>query len=202
MEAWWSSLGTPLRIYYGIALVTSALLGIQLLLLILGFDADTDVDTDVDAGDGGVHVLSVRSVTAFAAGFGWGGVAATEAGWPPVATILGALAAGSFLMAGVVLLMRGLYGMRYSGTLDYRSAVGAVGNVYLPIPPSMEGAGQVEVLVQGRLRVVRAFTRAADRLPNGSRVRVVEPLDQQTLLVEPLDAPVPAATEPDPPKEA
>jgi hypothetical protein len=83
--------------------------------------------------------------------------------------------------------MRTLYSMRYSGTLDYRNAVGQVGNVYLRIPAAMAGPGQIEVLVQGRLRTVQAFTRAGRQLANNERVRVTDLMDETTLLVEPLD---------------
>ena len=56
------------------------------------------------------------------------------------------------------------------------------------IPARMQKPGQVEVLVQGRLAVVAAFTRADRRLENAERVRVTEVLDRNTLVVEPLDA--------------
>jgi hypothetical protein len=189
METWWSSLGTALQVFYAIALASSLLLVLQLVLTLFGLDGDADVDTH----DTGLSFLSMRSVTAFFTGFGWGGVIAVKQGlglWPSIGV---ALAIGGALMAAVVALMRAVYSLRYSGTLDYRNAVGAVGNVYLPIPGAMAGPGQVEVLVQGRLCVVQAFTRAPDRIPNQARVRVVDVVDPQTLLVEPVAA---AATAP------
>jgi len=196
IEAWWGSLDTALQVYYGIAVVTSVLLAMQLALLVLGFDGGGAEDFDADVHDTGMGILSVRTVTAFFTGFGGGGVIALRNGLGLGASTVAALAAGGVLMGTVVLIMRGFYSMRESGTLDYRNAVGAMGSVYLPIPPNMEGPGQIEVLVQGRLKVVRAFTRAAARIPNRARVKVVETLDQQTLLVEPLDPPSPAAPNP------
>lgn len=185
MELWWNSLGAALQLYYAIAFGASLLLVLQLLLALLGFDGDSDMDFDAEAHDTG-GVLSLRSVTSFFAGFGWGGVVAIRGGLSILGATGVALATGGVLMGAVVALMRGLYAMRASGTLDYKNAIGVVGNVYLPIPPNMEGPGQVEVLVQGRLAVVQAFTRAGHRLPNQSRVKVVDTLDQQTLVVEPL----------------
>lgn len=191
LDSWWNSLGTALQVYYGVAIVTTFLLLLQLALALLGFDHDADAGggMDHDFGDGhdsGLSILSVRSVTAFFAGFGWGGVVAIRQGLSIPGATVAAVATGGALMAAVVGLMRGLYAMRSSGNLDYKNAIGVVGNVYLPIPPSMQGPGQVEVLVQGRLVVVPAFTRAPRRLPNGERVRVVETLDAQTLVVDPL----------------
>ena len=185
MELWWNSLGAALQLYYAIAFAASTLLLLQLLLTMVGFDGDDDMDFDAEVHDFGGY-LSLRSLTAFFAGFGWGGVVAIRGGMSVLGSAAVAVATGGVLMASVVALMRGLYSMRASGTLDYSNAIGEVGNVYLPIPPNMEGPGQVEVLVQGRLAVVQAFTRAGHRLPNRSRVRVTETLDQQTIVVEPL----------------
>jgi len=194
MSAWWDSLETALKIFYAIAFGATFLMALQLLAMVLGLGGDGD-SGDMDAGgdghidgDAGTHVFSMRTIVAFFAGFGWGGVTAVRAGLSIVPAVAVALAVGGSLMAVVFFLMRALYGMRYSGTLDYQNAIGVVGNVYLPIPAAMQGAGQVEVLVQGRLAIVRAFTRHAATIPNRAPIRVVGVVDQQTLLVDPLAA--------------
>lgn len=192
MDLWWDALATPDRIFWGIALVTSAVLVLQLLLSLIGLDGhgdiDADLDTDIDHG-GGMGILSVRTVTAFFTGFGWGGVIALDNGFSVPAATLAAVASGGTLMLAVYALMRALFSLRYSGTLDYRNAVGVTGSVYLPIPGNMGGPGQVEVLVQGRLMTVQAFTRSPAKIPNRARIKVVDVVDQQTLLVEPLNPP-------------
>ena len=190
MELWWGSLGTSLRVFYGIALGASVLLVLQLLALLVGLDHDGDAfDGDHDSGLG---ILSVRSLTAFFTGFGWGGVVAIKEGFGLTAAIVAALATGGALMAAVVAMMRGFASLRHSGTLDYANAVGNVGSVYMAVPGAMAGPGQVEVEVQGRSAIVQAFTRSPERLPPRARVRVVETLDQQTVVVEPLAAALPS----------
>lgn len=193
MDLWWDSLATPERIFWGIALVTSAVLVLQLLLSFFGLDGDADIDVDADFSDaghgGGVGILSVRTVTAFFTGFGWGGVIALDQGFSVPGATVAAVVTGGVLMMAVYGLMRALFGLRYSGTLDYKNAIGVTGSVYLPVPGNMEGPGQVEVLVQGRLRTVQAFTRAPTKIPNRARIKVVDVVDQQTLLVEPLSPP-------------
>lgn len=189
MELWWTSLDAANKVFWAIALTTSVLLGIQLLLAMFGFDGDADVDGDFDGdGDFGGGVLSVKAIVGFFTGFGWGGLGALESGLGIFAAVAVALLCGGALMAVVVLLMRALYSMRDEGTLDYRNAVGEAGSAYIPIPAAMSGPGQVEVRVQGRLRVVSAFTRHPERIPTRARVKVVGVLDQQTILVEPLGA--------------
>lgn len=186
MDLWWGSLGTSLRVFYGIALGASVLLVLQLVALLFGLDHDGDAfDGDHDSGLG---ILSVRSLTAFFTGFGWGGVVAIKEGFGLTAAIVAALATGGALMAAVVAMMRGFASLRHSGTLDYANAVGNVGSVYMAVPGAMAGPGQVEVEVQGRSAIVQAFTRSPERLPPRARVRVVETLDQQTVVVEPLAA--------------
>jgi hypothetical protein len=187
VELWWSELDVAHKVFYAIAIATSGLLVLQLIASFFGLDADSDADFDADHGDGG-GVFSIRSVTGFFTGFGWGGVVALEAGYGLAASILIGLAAGGALMATILFLMRAIYSMRYEGTLDYRNAIGVAGSAYIPIPANMSGPGQVEVLVQGRLCVVPAFTRSPNRIAARARVKVIDTLDQQTLLVEPIDA--------------
>jgi len=191
--AWWEALATPDKVFWAIALVTSVILAIQILMTLFGFDGDADVDMDFDAdldgdighGDG-VGLLSIRTVTAFFTGFGWGGILALDADFSVLGALLVGTATGGAMMGIVYGTLRTLYSMSYSGTLDYRNAIGAYGNVYLPIPPEMQGTGQIQVPVQGRLMTVQAMTRAQNRLPNQQRVKVVDVIDSQTLLVEPL----------------
>ena len=55
-------------------------------------------------------------------------------------------------------------------------------------PPSWrrEGLGQIEVLVQDRMTTVRALTDNDTRIGNRTAVKVVELVDERTLLVETL----------------
>lgn len=188
IEAWWQSLTLTLQIFWTIGIVATAAIAIQALLLILGFDGDADLELDADGlHDGGGGVLSVRTVTAFFVGFAWTGIAALDAGWGVFAAVLAAFAVGTAFMAGIFFLMRGLYSLRASGNVDYGNAVGVVATVYLPIPPAMSAPGQVEVLVQGRLKVVEAFTRGEETLANRTRVEVTEAIGPTTLVVRRLD---------------
>ena len=74
--------------------------------------------------------------------------------------------------------------LREEGTLDYANAIGNVGSVYLPIQPNRKGIGQVEVMIQGRIRIVKALTDHSKRIGNRAAVQVKSVIDQQTVLVE------------------
>lgn len=192
MELWWSELGTALRVFYTIAIATTFALLLQMIALLFGFGDEGDADLDDADADAGTHLLSMRTVTGFFTGFGWAGVASLEAGWSLPASVAVATLVGAAFMAAVFALMRMIYGLRYSGTIDYRNAVGEIGNVYLKVPAAMAGPGQVEVTVQGRLRVVSAFTNAGQDLTREVRVKVIDVMDNNTLVVEPLAAPAAA----------
>jgi hypothetical protein len=111
-----------------------------------------------------------------------------RAGYSTLAASIGGTVVG-LLFAGILfLIIRVMMGLRHSGTIDYGNAVGVAGKVYAPIGGSLKKPGQVEVLVQGRLRTVAAMTRHDQDLPTLARIRVVDTLDSNTLLVAPLDA--------------
>ena len=186
MEAvgnWWGSLEGAYRVFYALGIVSALALLIQVVLTVFG------IDDLIDAVDGeGTSLLSLRTVSGFLAGFGWTGVVMMRAGYGTLGASLGGTVVG-LLFAGILfLIMRVMIGMRHSGTIDYRNAVGVAGKVYAPIGASLKKPGQVEVLVQGRLRTVAAMTRHDRDLPTLARIRVVDTLDRNTLLVAPLEA--------------
>lgn len=180
MEAWWAALDLAPKIFYVIGIVSGLMLLVQLVLTVLGGDVD-----DFDAADGDVSVFSIRSVTAFFVGFGWTGVALLQSGSSVLVATLGGLFVGGMFMAGVLALMRFVYSLQASGTVDLAKAVGMTGTVYVPIAPSGSGTGQIELLIQNRLRVLDARTRGERKLERGEDVRVIEVVGTSTMIVEP-----------------
>jgi membrane protein implicated in regulation of membrane protease activity len=157
-----------------------------------GFDAGMDADMALDGADAvdhpsGLQLLSIRTVTAFMTGFGWAGAFSLKQGLSLPVAVLIAVVVGVLLTWLVFLMMKMLYSLRESGSLDYRNAVGQTGSVYIPIPPGREGDGQVQVLVQGRFCTVPACTDASAKIPSGRQVRVLDLVPPRTLVVEPLE---------------
>jgi len=190
LNEWWDSLNMPLQIFYGIGIVSTFILLIQSLLMILGLDhsdMDLDTDFDLDHGDGGMHILSVRTIIAFSTGFGWTGVVCLKAGLPLWLSLLIAIAIGMVMMFSIYALMRFFFSMRHDGSVNYTNAIGEIGTVYLPIPAGGKSPGQIEVNVQGRLAVVEAFCKGDEKLANKSKVKVIDTVGERSLLVEPLN---------------
>ena len=198
MNDWWTHLSGLDQLFYAIAFLFTAILIIQAAMMCIGFDHGGAVDptNNIDVPHAetgtdvmGVHILSIRTAVAFFVGFGWGGAAMSSFGVTPPVALIGAFAIGTIFLFGVFYLIKALYSLRSSGTLDYANAIGQTGSVYMAIPPEETGNGQIEVMIQGRLQILPACTKAKARIPTNTKVRVVGVADPQTLLVELANAP-------------
>ena len=188
MIDYWLHLTPTMKMFVGIGAVSSTVLTLQMVLAMFGGDMD-GLDVDIpDAGEGGASgILSIRTIGAFFTGFGWSGAAMLQAGYGTGAATFVGIVVGSIFMALIFYLMTYLHSLRQEGTINYANAVGKIGSVYLPVPPHRKGIGQIEVLVQGRLKIVQAITDNDKKIGNRVAVRVTELVDTQTILVEPLE---------------
>jgi hypothetical protein len=186
MSEWWNALTLAQQIFYGIAIIATLVLVVQVVLGLIGLDHPTDIDIDAATDHGsGLGVLSIQSLATFFVGFGWiGGLWLSRGHGLVIATVSGTII-GVTLMAGMVFLMRWILRLQDSGTLDYQNAVGLTGTVYVIVPPTRAPGGQVEVLFQGRTVFADALTDSAEPLKTGSRIRVVSVVAPTILVVEP-----------------
>ena len=191
MIDWWTNLEPAgIKTFVAIGFISSLVLFIQMLMVLAGGFLDVpDLDVDIsDVGHGGATgMFSIRGIGAFFTGFGWTGATALDAGLSLGVAIALGLGVGLVVLAGFVVMMRWLHGLREEGNVNYENAIGQVGSVYVPIPPKREGLGQIEVLVQGRISTVRAMSDHLERLENRTAVRVKELVDERTLLVEAMN---------------
>ena len=200
---WWTSLGTALQIFYTIAIASSLILVLQFIMTLVGMGhdgLDVDVahgmdiphDVDVPHGDfdghgAGVGLLSTRTILAFFVGFGWAGVIAIHSSGSLFPSLAIALLFGVIFMLVVFKMLSAIASLAESGNIDIRNAVGHAATVYTPIPPRRQGHGQIQVVVQGRLREFPAVTDDEATLATGSDIRVVEVTDGGTMLVRRME---------------
>ncbi|MDG0964608.1 MAG: hypothetical protein P8P49_03015 [Opitutales bacterium] len=188
MIDYWLNLDPAERTFTGIAIFSSLILTIQMAMVMLGGAVDMPEAEIAETGEGGASgIFSIRTIGAFFAGFGWAGAAMLQAGHSTGAATFVATLSGSAFLGVVIYLMSYLHSLRQEGTLNYSNAIGNVGNVYLPIPPKRKGMGQVEVMVQGRLRIVQALSDSDKKIGNRVAVRVTDTIDEQTILVRALE---------------
>jgi len=185
---WWTELGLAKQIFYGIGLVAGAFSLILAVLSIIGIEHHDAVDAigGADLGHGGGGIFSIKPLTGFFLGFGWGGGMALDAGFALFAALLIALVAGGIIMAIIVFMFRTIIAMKSDGTMRIADAVGAVGTVYITLPPDKAAGGQVTVTFSGRQETFAALNSSPRPLPSGEKIRVTAVVDGRTLLVEPL----------------
>ena len=187
LSGWWSGLTDAQQVFYGIGLVAGLVSIVLAVLAFLGMehhDAVDAVGADFDHGGGGI--FSIKPLTGFFLGFGWAGGLALRAGLILPMAVMVALASGGVIMGLIILMFRAIYSMRSDGTMRPEEAVGAIGTVYVTLPPSRAAGGQVIVNFSGRQETFSALNTSDRSLPSGEKVKVLQVIDSRTLLVEPL----------------
>ena len=189
MDTWWHSLTSAHQIFWGMAIISSILFLIQFVLSLIGADFDgeieIDVDTDVDSDysiDPSFTVFSVRSIIAFLTFFSWAGVIVLNDGGSVSKAVLSGLFAGSIALFIVSYMIWQFAKLTYSGTLRLSDTIEQRGEVYIPIPEGRNGAGKVNLVVDGALKELNAVTEGKS-LPTGTKIKVLEVLEKNILLV-------------------
>jgi len=177
--------------YWIIALVGSVIFVIIFLLTFIGGDTDADMEadgTDFEADDGGVgfQFFTFKNIVAFFTIFGWSGLSCLDNGLSNTLTLIISTLAGLIMMVLTSMLFFWMYKLAQSGTLKIENAIGAVGEVYLPIGAKRSKMGKVQIKVQGSLRELEALTDNDEDLNTGTIVKVKEIISAELLLVEKL----------------
>ena len=138
----WNDWTTLQQIYFCIALLFSAVLLVQLILMIIGIGSDSGEGVDLN-GDGNPDVtvdgdsgplFTVKGLISFFAIGGWVGFAigdgSLKTGW----VILISVASGLVALVAVGFALRAMAKLQTNGVMDINNAVGKVAEVYLTIP--------------------------------------------------------------------
>jgi hypothetical protein len=188
--------------WFGVpAVVGSALFLLRMVMMGVGGHHGIELHAhDVpDAGHGDAHggdqhdnpalafkVLSIQTITAFAMGFGWAGLAALHGFHQSLVTSGLAAAVGGVAMVWVLmLLLKAVSDLQSSGNVTMADTLGCEGDVYATVPAKGQGAGQVRIVVSERQRIFNA-TSDSDAAPTASKVRVVKVNDDNSLTVTPI----------------
>ncbi len=173
--------------YAAFALIGTVLFVIRVGMMLIG-GMDTDFATDLADHGSGFSVVSLMSITAFFIGAGWSGLAAQlEWGLGSGVTAIVAGLCGVALMFASAGVMFGAKKLGREVTYELQSAVGKTASVYITIPASGGGKGQVRIVVSGRSMVIDAVS-TGPKLEAFSEVRVTAARDDKTLVVEALSA--------------
>lgn len=188
---WWVELSSASKIYWSISIIFSILFFIQFVMSLfgldfLGEDADTPEDESGYSLDGDFALFSVRSIIAFFTFFGWTGVMLLNGGSGVLAATFFAFLSGFAAMALVAYLFYLFHKLTRAENTDIYQALFSVAEVYLSIPEHRKGMGKVHIRLGGGFREMDAVTEG-ENIQTGKKVKVVEILDANVLVVVPLE---------------
>ncbi len=194
LASWIENIFTPLSdlsFYFVLAVTGTLLFTIRLALMMFGIDGAGDFDTDMDAdGMGGLEahgdfsLFSMFSILSFMMGAGWLGLAARldwGLGPVPAAIYAGLFGFGLMFMSSFAIFQ--MRKLTQTSRYDPKSAIGKTGSVYMRIPASGSGRGQVQLSGGGRRRTVEAITQGAE-IESFVTVKIVDVRDDGVLVVE------------------
>lgn len=187
MIEWFSNLDSFPKFYWIIALIGSLIFIFIIISTFLGVDgADDfdDLDTNIDA-DAGIEFqfITFKNLIGFFTIFGWSGIACIDAGFSNSITIIISICCGLVMMTIMASMFYYMKKLNDSGTLNYKNAVGAIGEVYLTIGANRSKLGKVHLRVQGSLRELEALSDSLSNLETGTIVKVTEVTNNGILIV-------------------
>lgn len=191
MEQWFEALSLFEKVYWVVALISSAIFGVLIVMTLLGGDTDDmggDVDVEIEGDTGiGFQFLSFKNLMGFFTIFGWTGISCLDNGLSTTITVVISIFCGLLMMTAMAALFYYLAKLQSSGTLKLKNAVDQIGEVYLTIGANRSSIGKVSITVQGTLRELEALTDEGHDLKQSNVVRVKEVTANGILIVELLN---------------
>ncbi|MDR1117553.1 MAG: hypothetical protein LBL09_04840 [Oscillospiraceae bacterium] len=152
---------------------------------VLSSDLDDVTDSDSGSLDSyGLRFFTVRGIIAFLTVAGWTGICCLEFGGNQGLSILISVIFGAAAMIGIAYLVRALMGLQINTNIDYKNALGLVGDVYLTIPANGHGSGKVSLPLGGALSQYDAITHERNVIKTGELVRVTDIVTGSIMVVE------------------
>lgn len=189
MTEWFSNLELFPKVYWSIALLGSLIFVITIILTFVGGDTDEiDTDAEIDSDTGvGFQFITFKNLVGFFTLFGWSGIACIDAGLSKPITITISMVCGLIMMAIMGAMFYYMRKLNHSGTLNFKNAIGGVGEVYLTIGANRSSIGKAHVRIQGALRELEALTDSETDLKSGSVITVKQVTENGILIVEQLN---------------
>lgn len=176
---WFNSLEPSLKVFWIVAIISSAIFLINTVITFIGFDSDVSVD--IDTGDA-MPFFSFRNLVNFFLGVGWGGVCFYDLFDSKGLVILFSTLTGLVFVLLFFMLIKVILKLNKDNTFNIKDTLDKTADVYLPIPAEKSGSGKIQISVKGSVHEIDAIT-AGEKISVGSKVRVLEIIDNQTVLI-------------------
>lgn len=194
MLEWWNGMTLLEQILACIAVPSTLLLVIQLIMTIVGLgdgsdgdvpdDLEDDVSFDEADGEIGLRVFTIRGLTAFFTLLGWVGLLVSKTGAHAMIAILCGVLAGVTAMFLIAMLVKYAIKLQDDGTLDYKNALGLSGTVYITIPARRTEKGKINLMLQGHYMELEAVTDEDEDIKFGAEIVVIGLSGTNTLVVK------------------
>jgi len=192
-------------IYWAAAIIGGTLFILRVIMMFIGGglgDGDVDIPHDMDIPhdvhiDGNIHtdassghadsnlsfkLLSMQGLTSFFMMFGLIGLALLKSNLPILVTVVGAMVAGLITVGIIGLIFTQMNRLQTEGTIHIQNTIGTEGTVYLTVP--RDGTGQVQIIVQGSLKIFDAMSSDKKTIATGEKIKVVGVTSGNTLIVD------------------
>ncbi len=180
---WFNSLDVFLKTYWIIAGSASLFFIIQMIMTFSGMDSGGDLDFDGDTHvEGPFQLFSIRNLTNFFLGFGWGGVCFYNTFSSKLLVGICALITGVLFVALFFIVVKQFLKLGKDNTFQLQDTLDKAADVYLTIPEKKSGKGKIQISVKGAFHEINAMTDG-DRIPTGGKAKVIAIIDNQTVLV-------------------
>lgn len=176
-----------LRVFWYIAIPSSLIFVVQMIMTFAGVDAtdglEADFDGNLDGAHGPFQFFSFRNLIHFLLGFGWAGVAFFDSISNRILLVAVALLVGLGFVMMFFVIIKQLQKLAEDNTFKIQEAVGKTAEVYLTVPANRSGTGKIQISVRGSFREVMAVTDF-ESIPTGSLVKIKSVDSGNILIVE------------------
>lgn len=177
-----------LKGFWMVAIPTSVIFLIQMVLTFMGSDASegthADFDGNLEGGDMPFQLFSFRNLLNFLLGFSWTGISFYNLISNQLLLLLIAIGVGGLFVYLFFLIIRALMKLSEDNTFNLTETVGKVADVYVPIPAQKGGVGKVIISIRGAIHELDAMT-VSQCIPSNTKVKIVS-IEDSVLFVEPL----------------
>ncbi|MEN0048570.1 MAG: hypothetical protein AAF806_16030 [Bacteroidota bacterium] len=197
IENWWSALTSTEQVFWGIAVVFSVLGFIQFVLSLFGLDFDGELEEqqiklrtatlNTEETNTKFSIFSARNVIIFFAFFGWTGLFLLQRGTPLTISIVLAAVVGSIEMIVVGYMFYRFAKMARGENFDLNEILFSTAEVQVTIPANQTGHGKIRFYHGKILREADAITSHITSLPIASKVRIIDVIDKNLIVVEPFN---------------
>lgn len=174
-----------LKVFWYIAIPSSLVFVIQMVMTFIGVDAgeglEADFDGNLDDAGGPFQFFSFRNLINFLLGFGWSGVAFYEIIEHRFLLIALAFMIGLGFVLIFFLIIRQLQRLAEDNTFRIQEALGKTAEVYLTVPAKRSGTGKIQISIKGTIKEMPAVTDF-ETIPTGALVKI-KSVDSENILV-------------------